>query len=918
MTPSKYQESQIGPRELWSVKEVWETLGVLDYQRAFIKDFAKIARPLHDLTKNDTTFKWTEECTIALDELIKAVTSEPVLYQPDFTKQFELEIDSSLFAVGAVLFQKDEEGWRCPVSYYSALLNEAERNYDIWDREFLGMIHGLKHNWHLLIGSPHKVLVFTDHENLAHYQHPQKINRRVAWYLHVLADFDLELCHIPETTNKANTLSRRPDHYKGAKDNEAIIALPDSLFAQALQIGKLDKDIRTSKKRNSKVFAQWKKSYQCQEINGTLYKDGALVVTMKGTAWKDLLRRYHDSITVGHLGVWKTLQSLRKDYWWPNMRLYIQRYIGGCATCQQNKMITNRNTPPLQPIVPEENATPFATVAMDFVVKLPKFKGNNSILTVIDQGYTKAVILLPCKETMGSEEIVELLKDRAFPYIGIPMRVISDHDPRFTSSLFKELYKALGVWQNISTAYHPQTDGQSEWTNQLMEDLLCIFYNYQQDNWAEWLPVVQYILNSWPLATTQKAPYKVWMGHILLAHQVAVVKNVPRLEEWVKLLKTIRKDMIDAITKAQGKWQRNTGFKLYKPGEQVWLEGTHLHTTHLTRKLRPKRYRLFKVLRTIEEVSYQLELPAWWKIHNVFYAKLLQPYVETEEYGINFQEPPSDLIKGEEEWEVEQILDERKQGQTQQYLIHWKGYLSAHDLWEPITDINAPDLISDFHKQKMHVKRVQKDWQNNKGRGNIAHLCCIVMSSPIQPPSSCNSNERAAWYAECWDIPHTSDTPLSPNELPYAINHLSSASPEPLMIPPTGSLKDIRPSVSKCASPNPAKDILMETQSVGNNFKETIQLFWEVDQELDTALRLSPSVFSDAPQLRIQSAGLPEVVEGNLSVMAEERCTPCTSTPVELEVEEGPLPLEPADSTDEQSTDTQISSHAPHSGYSWI
>ena len=100
------------------------------------------------------------------------------------------------------------------------------------------------------------------------------------------------------------------------------------------------------------------------------------------------------------------------------------------------------------------------------------------------------------------------------------------------------------------------------------------------------------------------------MGHIPLAHQVAVVKNVPRLEERVKLLKTIRKDTIDAITKAQGKWRRNTGFKLYKSGEQVWLEGTHLHTTHPTQKLRPKRYRLFKVLRTIEEVSYQLELPA--------------------------------------------------------------------------------------------------------------------------------------------------------------------------------------------------------------------------------------------------------------------------------------------------------------------
>ena len=150
---------------------------MLGYQRPFIRNFAAIARPLHDLTKKDTQFEWTQECTEALEQLIQAITSEPVLYQPDFTKQFELEVDASLFAIGAVLFQKDEEGQQRPISYFSQALNPAERNYDIWDREFLAMIRGLKHNRHLLIGSPHKVIVLTDHENLAHYRHPQKINR---------------------------------------------------------------------------------------------------------------------------------------------------------------------------------------------------------------------------------------------------------------------------------------------------------------------------------------------------------------------------------------------------------------------------------------------------------------------------------------------------------------------------------------------------------------------------------------------------------------------------------------------------------------------------------------------------------------------------------------------------------------------
>ena len=157
------------------VKQVRSTLGILGYQRPFIKN-AAIVRPLHNLTKKDASFEWTQECTDALEQLIQAVALEPVLYQPDFTKQFKLEVDMSLFAVGAVLFQRDEEGQRRPISYFSQVLNPTERKYDIWDREFLTMIRGLKHNCHLLVGLPHKVIILMDHENLAHYHHLQKIN----------------------------------------------------------------------------------------------------------------------------------------------------------------------------------------------------------------------------------------------------------------------------------------------------------------------------------------------------------------------------------------------------------------------------------------------------------------------------------------------------------------------------------------------------------------------------------------------------------------------------------------------------------------------------------------------------------------------------------------------------------------------
>ena len=201
------------------------------------------------------------------------------------------------------------------------------------------------------------------------------------------------------------------------------------------------------------------------------------------------------------------------------MKAFIKAYVTGCAICQQNKTITQRNQPPLQPIGPEEKPLPFATMSVDFVVKLPLSKGSDLILTVMDQGCTKVVILVPCREDMGAEAVAKLFKERVFPYTGIPTKLISDWDTRFTSSWFRELCHALRVDQNMSTIYHPQMDSQSERTNQTMEGLLRIFCNHQADNWAKWLAVVQYIINSRPSNTTKKALYEIWMGHIPRAHQ---------------------------------------------------------------------------------------------------------------------------------------------------------------------------------------------------------------------------------------------------------------------------------------------------------------------------------------------------------------------------------------------------------------
>ena len=151
---------------------------------------------------------------------------------------------------------------------------------------------------------------------------------------------------------------------------------------------------------------------------------------------------------------------------------------------------------------------------------------------------------------------------------------------------------------------------------------------------------------------------------------------------------------------AQESWVKLTNYKLYKQGDQVWLEGTNLHTTHPIRKLGPKRYGLFEVQEVVGHTNFHLELPSHWKIHNVFHAKLLYPYKEMEKHGENFTDPPPDLIDGEPKWEVEQILDMRTQRSGKQYLICWKGYSNAHDSWEPWENIKAPLLMVEFENRK--------------------------------------------------------------------------------------------------------------------------------------------------------------------------------------------------------------------------
>ena len=239
---------------------------------------------------------------------------------------------------------------------------------------------------------------------------------------------------------------------------------------------------------------------------------------------------YHNSPTAGHPGISNTTWAITRNFWWPALKKDVTEFIQGCSLCQSRKNQPNKAKPPLFPLSSEAYSTLFTSVAMDFIVKLPASNMYDTILTITDT-FSKAAIFIPCNETIDATNTAKLYATYVLPHYGIPLCIISDRDPRFTSTFTRELCRMLSIDQNISTAYHPQTDGQSERTNQCLEQFLRIFIDYHQDDWASLLPLAQYALNAWPNATTGRAPFETLVGYIPRVHQVLRPTKSPTLDQ---------------------------------------------------------------------------------------------------------------------------------------------------------------------------------------------------------------------------------------------------------------------------------------------------------------------------------------------------------------------------------------------------
>jgi hypothetical protein len=703
--------------------ELRSFLGMSNYFRRYIKQYALIAEPLTRLLKKECDYVWGEQQAQAFQKLKTALTTAPVLKLPDWQSDspFEITCDASYQGISGVLMQDGH-----PVAFESRKLNSAERNYTATELEMLAVVHCVK-IWRCYIEGK-DVHVFTDHKPNTTFTSNPHMTRRQARWADELMSYNIHWHYKPGLQNTvADALSRYP-----VKEGKILLATTaKSVGNKPKRLAQANPFLERVKQGYQKDpwFADPANTDNFTVVDGIYILADAIVVPDYDNLRQQVLRECHDMPYSGHPGRDKTLQLVQHMFWWPSLTTDVTHYVKTCDSCQRNK---GRNKLPaglLQPLpVPGQ---PWESFSMDLVVDLPQTEaGYDSVCVFVDR-LTKMTHLAPCKKTDTAKDIVQLFIREVFRLHGMPKHMITDRDPKFTSVFWKEFFHQVGTSHGLSSAYHPQTDGNTERVNRVMEDMLRHFVDSNQTNWDKLLPLVEFAINSShhdSLAfvnaegRVQKyTPFQLNYGRTphsplkSVASIVAGKRDAPGVVQFMHELQEAHKHAKTAIEAAQQRQKlyadqrrRSVDFKL---GQRVLLSTKNISIKMLgTPKLLPKYIGPFKVVDKVNDVAYKLDLPACLKIHNVFHVSLLEEY-RSRDQGGKVQPPPiPELVDGHLEYEVEQILLHEyrdkairkgkhscKKIQELRYLVKWAGYGIEHNTWEPAANCqNCPDKVQQY------------------------------------------------------------------------------------------------------------------------------------------------------------------------------------------------------------------------------
>lgn len=732
MDPAKVSAIQSWPRPQ-NKKDVQSFIGFANFYRRFVKGFSEVAAPLTALTGGNSIWLWSGACEEAFETLKQLFCSAPILalYDPDL--ECIVETDASDHVSGGVLSQHGKDGILRPVAYFSKKHSPAECNYEIYDKELLAVIQAFQEWRTELEGSPHEIKVLSDHKNLQWFMTTKQLNRRQARWAEYLSRFNFKIHYRPgRLGTKPDALTRRsgdlpslgdprietrnqivlkPHHIAQShlcpldvEEEEEENTLEEAIAAAyggdafAQEILKLLRDGTTQSKKITLS--------ECEERDHQFWYQGRLYIPDNEQLRLRVCEAHHDAPAAGHNGRTKTLELVRRSYFWPEMRKFIGRYVRNCQVCAKSKSRRYAKFGVLRPLpVPNQR---WKDISMDFVTGLPLSDDKDAILVIVDR-LTKMRHFIATTTTASAETVADLYVDYVYRIHGLPDTVVSDRGPQFVALFWKILCLRLGTSRLLSTAFHPETDGQTEISNASMEQYLRAYTSYQQDDWVKWLGLAEFAANNAFSEPIQCSPFFANYGYnprmgfeprpqlarLSLPAEINAHEYANHMEDVLDVLKS-------EMAAAQAKYeddanQSRTPAPTFKVGDLVWLDARNIRTKRPTRKLDWKNLGRFAIKTVLSNWAYELDLPDTMKIHPVFHVSKLSP-VPIDPFPGQVQAPAQPIeVDGDVSWEVEEILDSKRvRGGHVQYLIKWIGYDAP--TWEPSANVdNCENELDRFH-----------------------------------------------------------------------------------------------------------------------------------------------------------------------------------------------------------------------------
>lgn len=720
----KADPSKVATVRDWPVpkneSELRSFLGLANYFRKFIRGFSSLAAPLTSLTGKTADFTWTPTHQVVFEQIKEALCSAPVLALPDFEKSFTVLTDASLLGTGGVLMQEGR-----PVAFTSSKFSSAERNYTTTEQEMLAVVRALQ-EWRCYLESNNEFTVVTDHNALVHLPTQPNLSRRQARWMEFLARFHFKWEYRPGRTNVADPISRNPalaaiiclagyatrSKSKSTDQAQHAPADPQPAVAPASHdpasfMDSIKQAYARDDQFSNSVFTS---AFTLQDGYYIRTSDGLsqVVVPNDPTIRSALITEHHSPVFAGHVGAERTYQALRRLFWWSGMKADVEHHVRHCHMCQTNKSANQAPAGLLQPMpIPER---PWEVITMDRITHLPKTTaGHTAILVFVDK-LTKMTHLVPTMDTLDASEWARLFMDHVFKAHGLPATIISDRDTIWHSHFSSEVCKLLNIKQKLSTAFHPQTDGQTERMNRVLQDMLRHYVNAHQDNWHELLTPCEFAINNAYNESIKDTPF--FLNYGFHPHNPAAITARKALKDKVPTAWLFTQGYEQRIAEARkcleaaqarqkayaDKHRRHVEFQL---GDQVLLSTKNIKLkTPGTMKLMPKWIGPFPVTKCIGTTAVQLALPPKSRIHNTFHVSLVKHYHADG----SVQPPPPRFLEEDPIYTVEALIDDRvtKRGRKQvhEYLVSWAGYGPEHNMWVPDDWILDPTLISDYRKRK--------------------------------------------------------------------------------------------------------------------------------------------------------------------------------------------------------------------------